>query len=81
MSLTRVKLVMSAVVSATYPPGPYRVSHRTGSDRYRTVEVGLLLECGHTKDWEAKVTSFSTVLAPPGRVQCPECMKGGPGAA
>ncbi len=72
------KIVVSGVVSATYPAGPYRVSARCGSARYRTVEVELVLECGHRKFWEAKVTSFETVRAPPARVQCPACLKGEP---
>jgi hypothetical protein len=66
---------MSRVVSAKYPPGPYRVTAIHGSQSYRTVEVELSLECGHKKLWEAQVawSDYETVRVPPARVQCPEC--------
>jgi len=77
--------VWRSVLSATYPPGPYRDGMKVAARTFKRVEIRLALDCGHRRTTTRKVGLRSpsenlrnmpdsyVVEAPPARVRCPEC--------
>ena len=65
------------VLRAEYPPGPYRYERSVNSRPLKHVGVTLFLECGHSKEWQAKHDlsrpGETWVKHPPEQVTCVQC--------